>query len=92
MYSPIFALDRTDRTMQIPERQPQTISTLQDVFLNGARRKRLLITIRLMDGTDVEGRLKSFDRFVLLVEHNGTDIMLFKYSIASIRPHGSAEK
>ena len=69
----------------------QTAGTpnLQDVFLNGARRERLRVSIRLMDGTEVAGRIKSFDRFAVLVEHDGVDQMLFKHAIASIRPFGS---
>ena len=66
--------------------QKTVTSTLQEVFLNGARRERLLVNVRLMDGTDVAGRIKSFDRFSLLVEHDGVDMLLFKHAVASIRP------
>ena len=62
------------------------VSHLQETFLNGARRERLQVVIRLMDGTEVGGRIKSFDRFSVLVEHAGADHMLFKHAIASIRP------
>jgi host factor-I protein len=62
------------------------VSHLQETFLNGARRERLRVVIRLMDGTEVDGRIKSFDRFSVLVEHDGADHMLFKHAIASIRP------
>ena len=41
---------------------------IQDVFLNYARREKLPVQIRLMDGTDVEGRVKNFDRFAVIVE------------------------
>ena len=58
---------------------------IQDVFLNHARREKLLVSIRLMDGADLEGRIKNFDRFALIVEHNGADQMIFKHAIASIR-------
>jgi host factor-I protein len=58
---------------------------IQDVFLNFARRERLTVTIRLMDGIDLEGRIKNFDRFALIVEHDGADQMIFKHAIASIR-------
>ena len=34
----------------------QAVSNLQDLFLNGARRERLRVTVRLMDGTEVEMR------------------------------------
>jgi host factor-I protein len=65
------------------------VSHLQETFLNGARRERLQVVIRLMDGTEVDGRIKSFDRFSVLVEHDGADHMLFKHAIASIRPFAS---
>ena len=58
---------------------------MQDVFLNHARREKLLVQIRLMDGTDFEGRVKNFDRFAVIVEHNGADHMVFKHAIATIR-------
>lgn len=68
----------------------QVVSNLQDVFLNGARRERLRLTVRLMDGTEVCGRIKSFDRYALLVEHDDADMLLFKHAVATIRPHASA--
>jgi host factor-I protein len=58
---------------------------IQDSFLNFARRERLLVTIRLMDGQEIEGRIRNFDRFALIVEQNGADQMLFKHAIASIK-------
>ena len=60
--------------------------SLQDVFLNGARRERLKVAIRLMDGSEIIGRIKRFDRFALLVEHDGTDLMLFKHAVVCIGP------
>jgi host factor-I protein len=58
---------------------------IQDVFLNFARREKLAVHIRLMDGSDIEGRVKNFDRFAVVVEHTGADHMIFKHAIASIR-------
>ena len=58
---------------------------IQDVFLNFARREKLPVHIRLMDGTEMEGRVKNFDRFAVIVEHSGADHMIFKHAIASIR-------
>ena len=58
---------------------------IQDVFLNFARRERLTVTIQLMSGDSVEGRIKNFDRFAVIVEVAGADHMLFKHAIASIR-------
>ena len=58
---------------------------IQDVFLNYARREKLAVQIRLMDGTDLEGRVKNFDRFAVIVEHSGADHMIFKHAIAMIK-------
>ena len=44
---------------------------IQDVFLNYARREKLPVQIRLMDGSDFE--------------HSGADHMVFKHAIATIR-------
>ena len=58
---------------------------VQDVFLNYVRREKLRVTVRLMDGTELEGRIKNFDRFALVLDQNGTDQMLFKHAIAAIK-------
>ena len=58
---------------------------IQDVFLNYARREKLQVQVRLMDGSDFEGRVKNFDRFAVIIEHAGSDHMVFKHAIASIR-------
>ena len=63
---------------------------IQDVFLNGARRERLAVTVQLMDGSRLDGTIKSFDRFSVVLEHGGVDQLVFKHAIAHIRPALSA--
>ena len=60
--------------------------SIQDLFLNGARRQQLAVTIQLMDGTCLDATIKNFDRFSIVVEHTGFDQLIFKHAIASIRP------
>jgi host factor-I protein len=60
-------------------------ANIQDVFLNYARREKLPLNIRMMDGSELEGRIKNFDRFALVLDHGGTDHMIFKHAIAAIR-------
>ena len=44
-----------------------------------------------MDGSELEGRIKNFDRFALIVDHGGADHLVFKHAIATIRtPRSSA--
>jgi host factor-I protein len=58
---------------------------IQDVFLNYLRREKLTIMIRMMDGSELEGRIKNFDRFALVLDQSGTDHLVFKHAIAVIR-------
>ena len=58
---------------------------IQDVFLNYVRREKLTVTIRMMDGKELEGRIKNFDRFAVVLDHSGADHMIFKHAIAAIR-------
>jgi host factor-I protein len=61
---------------------------IQDVFLNHVRREKVTVTIRMMDGSELEGRIRSFDRFALVLDHAGADHMIFKHAIAAIStPH-----
>ena len=63
----------------------QAIPNIQDVFLNYARREKLVVHIRLMDGSEFDGRVKNFDRFAVIVDRDGADHMIFKHAIATIR-------
>jgi host factor-I protein len=58
---------------------------IQDVFLNYVRREKLVVTIRMMDGSELEGRIKNFDRFALVLDHGGVDHMIFKHAVAVIK-------
>ena len=67
---------------------PDTKTTqpnIQDVFLNYVRREKLIVTIRMMDGVELEGRIKNFDRFALILDQSGNDHMIFKHAIAAIK-------
>ncbi len=67
--------------------EPRVVSTqpnIQDVFLNGARRDRLVITVHLLDGRQFEGRIKNFDKFAVIVEVGGADQLIFKHAIATL--------
>lgn len=69
-----------------------TSPNIQDAFLNHARRERLTLRFRLLDGTEFEGRIKNFDRFAIIVDREGADQMIFKHAVATItssRPVGS---
>jgi host factor-I protein len=57
---------------------------IQDAFLNVARRDRVPVTIHLMDGRQLEARIKDFDKFAVVVDVGGYDQLIFKHAIARI--------
>jgi host factor-I protein len=76
---------REPRAAQARDAKAAASPNIQDVFLNYARREKLVVAIRLLDGETLEGRIKNFDRFALIVDHAGADHMVFKHAIATIK-------
>jgi host factor-I protein len=68
-----------------PPSESKSQPNIQDVFLNYVRREKLSVTVRMMDGSELEGRIKNFDRFAVVMDHGGTDHMIFKHAIAAIK-------
>ena len=60
---------------------PQNI---QDGFLNLARREKITVTIYLVNGAKLLGRIKSFDKFSLILETGAQDQLIFKHAISTI--------
>jgi host factor-I protein len=67
-----------------PASESRTEPNIQDAFLNYVRREKLTVSVRMMDGSELEGRIKNFDRFALILDHAGADHMIFKHAIAAI--------
>ena len=62
----------------------QNIQNIQDAFLNHVRKERLAVTILLMGGTKLSGKIKSFDKYALIVESSSQEQLIFKHAIASV--------
>ncbi len=73
------------------EKQAQNI---QEAFLNNARKDKLFLTIYLMSGVKLSGRIKSFDKYSVVLETNNQEQLIFKHAISTVvvsRPfHGPA--
>ncbi|MFO7694942.1 MAG: RNA chaperone Hfq [Vicinamibacterales bacterium] len=70
---------------QIPDARGAAEPNVQDAFLNVVRRDQQPVSLRLMDGTELEARVKGFDRFAVILDQDGADRLVFKHAIASIR-------
>src|SRR5205814_9425033 len=69
------ARDGMDKTL------PQ--NNIQDNFLNQARRERMGVTIYLISGVKLTGRIKSFDKYSLILEAGSQEQLIFKHAIST---------
>jgi host factor-I protein len=63
------------------ERQAQNI---QEAFLNNARKDKTFLTIYLMSGVKLSGRIKSFDKYSVILETNNQEQLIFKHAISTV--------
>ena len=59
---------------------------LQESFLNTARKTRVKLTVYLINGVRIQGRIKSFDTFTILVEDGRQQTLVYKHAISTIVP------
>ncbi len=56
---------------------------IQDQYLNQARKERVRVVATMMSGEKMEGFIRSFDNFSLLLDAGG-DVLIYKHAIATI--------
>ena len=67
-------------------------NNLQDQFLNALRRERMQVSVFLVNGIKLTGRIDSFDQFVIhLKGHDQAGQMVFKHAISTISPSREVE-
>jgi len=68
------------------ENQPadKASQNIQDVFLNNLRRERAIVTVFLVGGVKLTGRIKSFDKYAVLLESNSQEQLVFKHAISTV--------
>src|SRR5256885_13690947 len=57
---------------------------IQDAFLNNARKEKSVITIYLLSGVNLSGRIKSFDKYSLVLETSNQEQLIFKHAISTV--------
>ena len=61
-------------------------SSLQDVFLNSARKEKTDITVYLVNGVPIKGRVLSFDTFTILLDVDKKQNLIYKHAVSTITP------
>lgn len=64
----------------------KTANNLQDIFLNGARKNKIVVTIYLTNGFQLKGYVKGFDSFTVILDCDGRQMMIYKHAISTITP------
>src|ERR1700746_3037080 len=66
------------------EAMDKPAQNIQDSFLNNARKDKIVLTIYLMSGVKLSGRIKSFDKYSLVLETNNQEQLIFKHAISTV--------
>ncbi|HET8667892.1 MAG TPA: RNA chaperone Hfq [Terriglobales bacterium] len=64
---------------------------IQDSFLNTARKDKATITLYLLSGVKLTGRIRSFDKYSVVLETNNQEQLIFKHAISTVvmaKSHG----
>ena len=62
----------------------QAPQNIQDAFLNTVRREKTAVIIYLLNGAKLTGRIRSFDKFSVLLESGSQEQLIFKHAISTI--------
>ncbi len=65
---------------------------IQNEYFNSARREKRRVAVLLNSGRRLTGRIRSFDKFTLLLETAQGEQMVFKHAIATVGPVAAAGK
>ena len=68
-------------------RQPN----IQDAFLASARRTSVRVTLFLMNGYQLRGVITAFDPYVVVVNSDGKQQIIYKHAISTIAPERNLE-
>ena len=59
---------------------------LQDAFLNRVRKDRVPVTVYLVNGVKLQGAIRAFDNFCLLLARDGRSQLVYKHAVSTVMP------
>ena len=63
-----------------------TKNNIQDYILNTARKDKIDLTIYLLNGVPLKGKVYSFDNFTIIIENDGKQQLIYKHAVSTIIP------
>jgi host factor-I protein len=64
---------------------------IQDGFLFHSLKSGATVAVQLVTGERLEGKLKRFDRFAIILDLGGLEVMVYKHGIVSIEGPATVE-
>ena len=64
----------------------ETRTSMQDTFLNEARKSRVPVTIFMTNGFQQRGVVMSYDGYTVLVVNENRQYLIYKHAISTIGP------
>lgn len=61
-------------------------NNLQDIFLTRARKENTPVTVFLVNGFQLRGTITGFDCFVVILDSEGKQQVIYKHAISTITP------
>lgn len=59
---------------------------LQDQLLNQARKEKIAVTVFLVNGVQLKGIIKGFDNYVILLDVDTKQNIIYKHAVSTIIP------
>ena len=64
----------------------QKTNNLQEIFLTRARKQNIPVTMFLVNGFQLRGTITGFDCFVVILDSEGRQQVIYKNAISTIAP------
>ena len=69
----------------------QKTNNLQEIFLTRARKQNIPVTMFLVNGFQLRGTITGFDCFVVILDSEGKQQVIYKHAISTIAPERPVE-
>src|SRR5271170_5139543 len=84
LFSEFFSCRNTKPTWGDRRMDNKPAQNIQDTFLNTVRKDKTPITIYLVSGVKLTGKIRSFDKYSVLLENNSQEQLIFKHAISTV--------
>jgi len=83
-YGGSFNFQSDFQAKEIGTMDSKPAQNIQDTFLNTVRKDKSPITIYLVSGVKLTGKIRSFDKYSVLLENNSQEQLIFKHAISTV--------